>query len=174
MLHISMSVLHRTWVIKSRRCLSVKMKELMGSFCCSCVESVNFGYPQHLWNSGHLDWKIFFFYGLLQKHLHTWLLHLLAAFIVHSCHCGCTCLAPVTSHALRKENLLARKDSECTSDLPAPSPSPAWQSKTISSKSSKVKQNVTFHHQSWGILCGECYLWPFTPYHSCIHLSIIL
>lgn len=117
--------------------------------------------------------KNLFFYGPLQKHLHTWLLHLLAAFIVHSCHCGCTCLAPVTSHALRKENLLARKDSECTSDLPAPSPSPAWQSKTISSKSSKVKQNVTFHHQSWGILCGECYLWPFTPYHSCIHPSII-
>lgn len=97
-----------------------------------------------LWNldtlsiseTGHLDWKIFFsffFNGPLQKHLHTWLLHLLAAFIVHACHCGCTCLAPIIPCALRKENHLARKDSKCTSDLSPPSPSSVWQSKTYES-----------------------------------------
>lgn len=44
MLNMSMFVLHRTLVIKSRRCLSVKVRELLRSFCRSCVESVKFGY----------------------------------------------------------------------------------------------------------------------------------
>lgn len=118
-------------MIKSRRCLSVKMKELMGSFCCSCDESVEFGYPQNLWKLWPPILKnLFCFYGPLQKHLHPWLLHLLAAFVVHSCHCGCTCLTPIIPCALRKENHLARKDSKCTSDLSSPSPSSVWQSKT--------------------------------------------
>jgi len=56
-------ILFYTWVClsyrglrwwKSRKCLSVKMKELMGSICCSCVESVKFRCPQHLQNSGHV------------------------------------------------------------------------------------------------------------------------
>lgn len=113
--------------------------------------------------------KNLFFYGPLQKYLHTWLLHLLGAFILHSCHCGCTCLAPVIPRALRKENRSTRKDSECTQTCPHLHP--VRQSKITSWQSSKVKQNVTFHHQSWGIACGECYPWLLTLYHSCHHLS---
>lgn len=82
--------------------------------------------------------------------------------------------SPVIPHALRKESHLARKDSEWTSDLPPHSPRSVWQSKTTFWKSCKVKQNVTFHHQIWGIVCGECYPWLLTPYHPCHHFSIIL
>lgn len=57
---------------------------------------------------------------------------------------------------------------------PAPTSTQLSMAKSTSWKSSKVKQNVTFHHQSWGTVCGGCHPWLLTPYHSCHHLSTIL
>lgn len=174
MLHISMTVLHRTLVIKSRRCLSVKMKELMGSFCCSCVESVKFGYPQHLWNSGHLDWKIFFFLWSIAKapsymittSVRSFYCPFLPLWMCMPCSCYFSCLEE--GKLLGKKGLWMRIRPACTFiQLSMAVKDTSW-------KSSKVKQNVTFHQQSWGIVRGECYLWLLTPYHPWIHPSSIL
>lgn len=174
LLNLSVLVLHRTLVIKSRRSLSVKMKETMGSFCCSCVESVTFGYPQHLWNSCHLDYEKSFFSWSIAKvpsyMITTSISSFYSPFLPLWMHMPCSCQSscPEEGKPLHKKGLWMH-----TNLLP-PSPSSVWQSKTTSWQSSKVKQNVTFHHQSWGIVCGECYPWLLTPYHSCHHLSIIL
>lgn len=55
--------------LKSRKCLSVKMKELMG---CSSVESV-LRCPQHLWNSGHVSrlWKTIILWSTAKPLLYT-------------------------------------------------------------------------------------------------------
>lgn len=173
-LNVNVLVLHRTSVIKSRRCLSVEMEAVMGSFCCSCVKSVTFGYPQHLWNSGHLDCeKIFFFLWSIAKAPSYMITTSISSFyspflpLWRPVPCSCYSLCVEGGKPLGKKGL-------CTSNLPTPSPSSVWQSKTTAWKSSKVKHSVTFHPQSWGIACAGCYPWLLTPYHSCHHLSIIL
>lgn len=106
--------------LKSRKCLSVKMKELMGSICCSCSESVKCGCPQCLRNSDHIIrlWEKSLFYGPLQKHLHTLLLHPLAAYILHSCcgrlHVPCSC----HSSCLEERKPLGKKGAQMYINLP--------------------------------------------------------
>lgn len=162
--------------LKSRKCLSVKMKELMGSICCSCVESVKFRCPQHLLNSGHVIrlWKIIILWSTAENHLHTWLVHLLAAFILRSCHRRLHVPRSYYSFCLEERKPLIKKGSQMHINLPVPSPSSARQPKATSQKSSKVKHSTPLHHGSLGCVCGGRYPWLLTPYRSSHHLATTL
>lgn len=127
LLNLSVLVLHRTLVIKSRRSLSVKMKETMGSFCCSCVESVTFGYPQHLWNSCHLDYEKSFFSWSIAKvpsyMITTSISSFYSPFLPLWMHMPCSCQSscPEEGKPLHKKGLWMN------TNLPPPSPSSVWQ-----------------------------------------------